>query len=84
MLNDPQDHVSLELEEQFLAGIMMKILARIRSADRHHDELTVLQQQFIPDRRFEKVSIPVDPPLEVERRRYLHGRIIPAAASLSD
>jgi hypothetical protein len=55
----------------------MKILAGIRPAHGHDDQIAVLKQQFVAHRRFQQVAILVDPQFEIERRD-LHGPIIPA------
>ena len=58
-----------DLEKEFGAGIMMKILARVGAADGHDDELAVLKQQLVADRRLEQAAILIDPRAQVERRR---------------
>ena len=57
-------------------GVVVKILARIRAAHGHDDELAVLEQQLVADRRLEQAAILIDPRAQVERRRECMARII--------
>jgi hypothetical protein len=76
VLDDSKHYISLDLKEQFFARVMMEILARIRTTDGHDDEGAVVKQQFITDRRFQQVTILVDPQPQVEGWRDLHTPII--------
>ena len=57
VLHRLKHHVALHLVEELFARIVMKILARIRSADRHDDEFAVLKQQLVADRRLEQLAV---------------------------
>jgi hypothetical protein len=69
---------SFDLEKKFLAGIVVIILAGIRSSHRHDDEGAVLEQQLVANRRLQQVAVLLDPALQVERGNGRHGCIIPA------
>ena len=76
-LDGLQHDVALELIKELRAGVVVKILARIRTAHGHDDELAVLEQQFVADGRLQQRAVLVDPGTQVERRRDVHGGIIP-------
>ena len=71
-----QQHVPPHLVEEFLAGVVVKILARIGTADGHDDEVAVFEQQLVAHRRLEQIAILIDPLLQVERHGGWHAFII--------
>ena len=56
-----QRDVALELVEELIARIDVKIAAIIGAADDHDDEFAVAEQQFVADRRLELRPVRVDP-----------------------
>src|SRR5215471_16811151 len=69
-----QQHVALELIEELLHGIIVKVDALIGAADDHHGHLGLdIEQLLVADRRFEQVLVLVDPTLEIES---LEARVV--------
>ena len=81
ILDGAQEHVALELVEELCARVVVIVLAGIRTADDHDDELGVLEHLLVPDRRLQQVSVLVDPALEIEGGQRLHAvqLVVPAA-----
>src|ERR1700730_3981311 len=77
VLHRLEHHVPLDLIEELCAGVVMKILAGVRSADRHDDESAVLEQQLVAHGRLEQVAVLLDPSVQIERCGW-HGAIIAA------
>src|SRR5207237_10590159 len=71
-----QGNIAFELVEKFLAFVVMIILARIRSADVHHDKIVGVVGALISDRRFQQVAMFFDPFFEIKRSLYLHSPIL--------
>ena len=65
-LDGLQHDVALELIEELGTGVMVEILAGIGAADRHHDELAILEQQLVAHGRLEKCAVLIDPGAQVE------------------
>ena len=61
-----EQHIPLQLEEEFFARVVVIILARIGPANGHDYEGAVLKQQLVADRRLEQLSILFDPALQIE------------------
>src|SRR5215467_8529727 len=70
ILSDLKKHVALELIEELLDRIVMKIDALVGSADNHDRHVGFgVEQLLVSDRRFEKLLVLGDPALEVERAK---------------
>ena len=65
-LHGGQRDAALELVEKLLARIDVEILAAVRTADHHDDELAVREHLLVAHRRLQQVAVLVDPALEVE------------------
>jgi hypothetical protein len=61
-----EHHVALELVEELLHRIDMKVRALVRSADDLHRHVAVLEHFLVADRRLEQVLVLLDPALEIE------------------
>ncbi len=70
---DFDENIAFELVEKFLAFVVMIILARIRSADDLHDKFRVFVNEFVPDGRFQQMSVFVNPLFEVKRSSDWHN-----------
>ena len=64
-------HFALELIEELVGGIDVKIPPGVRAADDHDDELRVLPDHFSADRRRQMMAMGVDPTLQVEGSEWL-------------
>ena len=58
--------IAFELIEQLLALVPMIILARVGSADHHHDEIAIVIDALIANRRLQKMPVLIDPLFEVK------------------
>ena len=59
--------VAFELVEKLLALVPVIILSRVRPADHHHDEIVVIVNALISDRRLQQVPVLIDPLFKIER-----------------
>src|SRR5688572_1820699 len=78
-------NIALELVEKLLALVPMVILPRIRPADDHHDEVVVIVNTLIPNRRLEQMPVLVYPLFEI-KGTFNHSECYPKlcnAASLT-
>ena len=73
VLDRPQQHVAFELVEELLARVVVVVLAGVRAADHHDDELTLFEYLLVADGRAQVGPVRVDPLPEVERCQRLHG-----------
>ena len=71
-LDGLQHDVALELIKELRTRVVVEILARVGTAHGHHDELAVLEQQFVAHGRLEECAVLVDPGTQIERRRNVH------------
>jgi hypothetical protein len=58
--------VPLELVKKLFALIPMIVLARIRAADHHHDEIVIVKDALIPNRRPQEMPVFIDPLFKIE------------------
>src|SRR5688572_866354 len=72
VLDRTQQHVALELVEEFRAGVIVIVLARVWTPDDHDDELGVLEHLLVAHRRLQQVSVLVDPALEIKGDQRRH------------
>jgi len=63
--------VALHLVEEFLVGIVVVVGAPVGPADDGDDEIRVLPDLRVADRRLEQMPVLLDPSLEIER--FQHG-----------
>ena len=61
VLPDAQDHVARELVEELLARVVVEVGALVGSADDGDDEVAVVPDLGVADRRLELVAVLVDP-----------------------
>src|SRR5262245_8120869 len=81
VLGDLENHVALELIEEFLDRIVVEIDPLVRAADDHHRHVGIaIEQLLVADRRFEELLVLGDPALEVE---CLETRMLQHMESLS-
>src|SRR5882672_9251478 len=71
VLHQIEKGVALHLVEEFLVGIVVVVGALVRPADDGNDEIRVLPDLRVADRRLEQMPVLLDPFLEVER--FQHG-----------
>ena len=69
VLDDAQGHVALELVEEFLQRVVVEIRALVRPGDDGDDEVRILPDLGVADRRLENVLMLGDPLHEVEGGR---------------
>jgi len=72
VLYGPQQHVALDLIEQFRSGIDVIVRARVRPADDHHYEFGARVDFPVGHRGLQKVAVILDPLCEIERRQNRH------------
>src|SRR5204862_6611964 len=75
-----QDHLAFELIEELGSLIEVVVLAVVRPADDHDDEIVSLEDLLVAHRRLEIATVLVDPPLQIQRLRF-HG--VPRAQYIS-
>jgi hypothetical protein len=73
ILDHAQQHVALELIKKLLRRVDMKILACIGAADHHDEELAVLVDHLVADRRTQQMPIGVDPLVQIDGNECSHG-----------
>ena len=62
--------IALELPEEFLQRVVMKIGALVRAADHRDDEIGVLEQLRITDRRAQQMTVLLQPVIEIQRQHH--------------
>ena len=67
-----QDHLAFELIEELGSVVDVIVLAVVRPADDHDDEIVSLEDLLVAHRRLEVAPVLVDPPLQIQRLRN-HG-----------
>ena len=72
VLHGGQRDTAFELVEEFLARVDVKILAAVRPADHHDDELAVREHELVAHGRLEQVAVFVDPTPEIEGLEFSH------------
>src|SRR5215831_6854772 len=77
VLHGPEHHVTFELVEELLAWIDVEVLARVRAAHHHDDEVAVAEYALVADRRPQLRAVGVDPLPQVECRQGLHVASVP-------
>ena len=73
LLDGSQQHVALELVEEFLARVVVIVVTGVRAANHHDDELALFEHLLVAHGRAQFGPVRVDPLLEVERCQRLHG-----------
>ena len=66
VLPDPQDHVAAELVEELVAGVVVEVGALVGPADDGHDEVTLVPDLRVADRRLQLLAVLLDPAGEVD------------------
>jgi hypothetical protein len=74
VLPDPQHHVSLQLVEELVAGIVVEVRPLVRTADDGHDEVPVLPHLGVADGRAQHLAVVLDPTGQVDG---LHVNLLP-------
>jgi len=72
VLLDLDLYVTFELIKKLFAFIPVIIFSGVRAADDHYDEIVVIVNAMVADRRFEQVTVVVDPLFEIEWTSYGH------------
>jgi hypothetical protein len=67
-----EDHLAFELVEELGPLVEVVVLAIVRPADDHDDEIVFFEDLLVAHRRLEVAPVIVDPPLEIQRLRF-HG-----------
>src|SRR5215831_20617239 len=75
-----QDHLAFELVEELGSLVDVVVLAAVRPADDHDDEIGVLEDLLVADRGLQQMPVLVDPPLEIEGLRYYGVPLVVYAA----
>jgi hypothetical protein len=75
IIDDLYGDVTLDLIEKLLALVIVVILAIVRSTHHHNDELRVLVHLCISHGRLEKVTVLVDPGMEIEGALDRHAKL---------
>ena len=61
-----QHHVTLELVEEFLSRIDVKVSTSVGTTDDHDDELGIFPDHLGPNGRLQQITMLIDPAFEVE------------------
>src|SRR5438270_190602 len=77
VLHGLEHHVALELVEELLPGVDVVVLAGIRAADHHDDEVAVAEDALVAHRRPQLRAVGLDPLLEIERLQGFHVPSMP-------
>src|SRR5256884_423366 len=77
VLHGLEHHVALELVEELLPGVDVVVLAGIRAADHHDDEVAVAEDALVAHRRPQLRAVGLDPLLEIERLQGFHVPSVP-------
>jgi hypothetical protein len=72
VLHGLEHHVALELIEEFLARVDVVVVAGVRAAHHHDDEVAVAEHTLVADRRLQLRAVRIDPCLEIECLQGLH------------
>ncbi len=67
VLHDIEKGVAFHLVEEFLVGIVVIVGPVVGAADDGNDEIRVLPDLRVADRRLEQMPVLLDPFLEIER-----------------
>src|SRR5882672_5001051 len=73
ILHDIEKGVALHLVEEFFVGIVVVVGALVRPADDGDDEIRVLPNLSVADRRLEQMPVLLDPLREIKRPK-VHSR----------
>jgi len=75
IIDDLYGDITFDLIEELLALVIVVILAIVRSTHHHNDELRVLVHLCISHGRLEKVTVLVDPGMEIEGALDRHAKL---------
>ena len=78
-LHGPEHHVALELVEELLTRVDVVVLAGIRPAHDHDDEIAVAEHALVADGRLQLRAVRIDPLPQVECLQGLHVPSVPFA-----
>jgi hypothetical protein len=77
VLHGSQHHVTFELVKELLARVDVVVLAGIRAADHHDDEVAVTEHALVAHGRPQLRAVGIDPLPQVECLQGLHGASVP-------
>src|SRR6266481_1446050 len=77
VLHGPEHHVAFELVEEFLPRVDVVVLAGVRAAHHHDDEIAILKHALVAHRRLQMHAVGIDPLPEIERFEGLHVSSVP-------
>jgi hypothetical protein len=66
VLPHPQDHVAAQLVEELVAGVVVEVGPLVRAADHGHDEIALVPDLRVADRRLQQLAVLLDPTGEVD------------------
>ncbi len=66
ILNRLQQHIALELIEKLRSFVVVIVLARVRPADDHDDEVVLIEYLLVAHRWLQQVTMIVNPLPEIE------------------
>src|SRR5256885_3651493 len=79
VLHGPEHHVAFELVEEFLPRVDVVVLAGVRAAHHHDDEIAIAKHALVAHRRLQLRAVGIDPLPEIERLQGLHVSSVPFA-----
>ena len=82
VLHGGERDAAFELVEKLFARIDVEVLAAVRTADHHDDELAFREHLLVAHGRLEQVTVLVDPALEIEGSELAHWSGVRVGASM--
>src|SRR3982074_144210 len=79
VLHGLEHDAALELVEEFLSRVDVVVLAGVRAAHHHDDEIAILKHALVAHRRLQLPAVPLDPLPEIERLQGFHVSSAPFA-----
>src|SRR3979409_673895 len=78
-LHGPEHHVAFELVEELLPRVDVVVLAGVRAAHHHDDEIAIAKHALVAHRRLQLRAVRIDPLPEIERLQGFHVSSAPFA-----
>src|SRR6266478_4452614 len=79
VLHGLEHHVAFELVEEFLPRVDVVVLAGVRAAHHHDDEIAIAKHTLVAHRRLQLRAVGIDPLPEIERLQGFHVSSVPFA-----
>src|SRR3984893_10423475 len=79
VLHGPEHHVAFELVEELLPRVDVVVLAGVRAAHHHDDEIAIVKHALVAHRRLQLRAVRIDPFPDIERLQGFHVSSVPFA-----